>query len=180
VSLWLLSGCQQETWVTKITDEHDVVVIGAGAAGIAATRCLVESGVDVLLLEARNRVGGRAHSVRHGDGDAIDLGGGWLHSADINPWTDIAKALGFEIDRTLPPWQDQKHDLAMSLTQRRAFRTASMRFWEKFDTDTAPIPDRPAADYLEPGNPWNSLINATSTYINGAELDRVSALVVGQ
>ena len=51
-----------------------------------------------------------------------------------------------------------------------------MRFWKKFDTDTAPIPDRPAADYLEPGNPWNSLINATSTYINGAELDRVSAL----
>ena len=53
-------------WVIKITDEHDVVVIGAGAAGIAATRRLVESGVDVLLLEARNRVGGRAHSVRHG------------------------------------------------------------------------------------------------------------------
>ena len=104
------------------------------------------------------------------------LGCGWLHSADVNPWTDIAKALGFEIDRTLPPWQDEKHDLAMSLTQRRAFRTASMRFWKKFDTDTAPIPDRPAADYLEPGNPWNSLINATSTYINGAELDRVSAL----
>jgi monoamine oxidase len=162
--------------VTKITHEHDVVVIGAGAAGIAATRRLVEVGVDVLLLEACNRVGGRALSVRQDDGDAIDLGCGWLHSADVNPWTDIAAALSFEIDRTLPPWQDDKHDLGMSLAQRRAFRTASTRFWEKFDTDTAPIPDQPAADYLEPGNPWNSLINATSTYINGAELDRVSAL----
>jgi monoamine oxidase len=145
--------------VTKIADEYDVGVIGAGAAGIAATRRLVESGVDVLLLEARNRVGGRALSVRQADGHAIDLGCGWLHSADVNPWTDIAKALGFEIDHTLPPWQDEKHDLGMSLTQRRALRTASMRFWEKF-TDTAPIPDRPAAEYLEPGNPWNSLINA--------------------
>ena len=35
--------------MTKITDEHDVVVIGAGAAGIAATRRLIEAGVDVLL-----------------------------------------------------------------------------------------------------------------------------------
>ncbi|MGB6326278.1 MAG: NAD(P)/FAD-dependent oxidoreductase [Methylocella sp.] len=156
--------------------EHDVVVIGAGAAGIAATRRLVEAGVDVLLLEACNRVGGRALSVRQDDGDAIDLGCGWLHSADVNPWTDIAAALGFEIDRTLPPWQDDKHGLGMSLAQRRAFRTASTRFWEKFDTDTAPVPDQPAADYLGPGNQWNSLINATSTYINGAELDCVSAL----
>jgi monoamine oxidase len=156
--------------------EHDVVVIGAGAAGIAATRRLVEAGVDVSLVEACNRVGGRALSVRQDDGAAIDLGCGWLHSADVNPWTDIAAALGFEIDRTLPPWQDDKHDLGMSLAQRRAYRTASTRFWEKFDTDTAPTPDQPAADYLGPGNPWNSLINATSTYINGAELDRVSAL----
>jgi len=162
--------------VTKITDEHDVVVIGAGAAGIAATRRLVDAGVDVLLLEACDRVGGRAISVRKDDGGAIDLGCGWLHSADVNPWTAIAAALGIEIDRTLPPWQDDKHDLGMSLAQRRAFRTASTRFWEKFDTGTAPIPDQPAADYLEPGNPWNSLINATSTYINGAELDCVSAL----
>jgi monoamine oxidase len=105
--------------VTKITDEHDVVVVGAGAAGIAATRRLIEAGVDVLLLEARNRVGGRALSVRQGNGAAIDLGCGWLHSADVNPWTDIATALGFEIDRTLPPWQDEKHDLGMSLAQRR-------------------------------------------------------------
>jgi NAD(P)-binding Rossmann-like domain len=67
------SSTQRETWVTKITDEHNVVVVGAGAAGIAATRRLIEAGVDVLLLEARNRVGGRALSVRQGNGVAIDL-----------------------------------------------------------------------------------------------------------
>ncbi|MGH6796093.1 MAG: flavin monoamine oxidase family protein [Methylocella sp.] len=160
----------------EITDEHDVVVIGAGAAGIAATRRLVEAGVDVLLLEACNRAGGRAFSVRQGEGAAIDLGCGWLHSADVNPWTAIAAALGFEIDRTLPPWQDDTHNLGMSPAHRRAFRKASTRFWETFETGTASIPDQPAAGYLEPGNPWNSLINATSTYINGAELACVSAL----
>jgi monoamine oxidase len=51
--------------MTQITGEHAVVVVGAGAAGIAARR-LIEAGVDVLLLEARNRVGGRALSVRQG------------------------------------------------------------------------------------------------------------------
>jgi len=59
------SSTQRETWVTKITDEHDVVVVGAGAAGIAATRRLIEAGVDVLLLEARNRVGGTPPSFQN-------------------------------------------------------------------------------------------------------------------
>jgi monoamine oxidase len=45
--------------VTKITDEHDVVVVGAGAAGIAAPRRLIEAGVDVLLLEASGPSAGR-------------------------------------------------------------------------------------------------------------------------
>jgi monoamine oxidase len=161
--------------MTMSNGEHDVIVIGAGAAGIAATRRLVEAKIDVLLLEALDRVGGRAYSLREGDGPAIDLGCGWLHSANVNPWTEIATALGFEVDRTPPPWQDEKRQMGMAPAQQSAFGKASMRFWSQFETGLEII-DRPAGDYLEPGNPWNALIDATSTYINGAELDRVSAV----
>lgn len=78
--------------------EVEVVVIGAGAAGVAAARRLVEAGVPFIVLDARDRVGGRAWTVDLG-GHPADLGCHWLHSADRNPWTRIAAKLGFAIDR---------------------------------------------------------------------------------
>jgi monoamine oxidase len=55
----------------------DCVVVGAGFSGLAAAAMLQEAGVDTVVLEARERVGGRAHTVRLEDGTSIDLGGQW-------------------------------------------------------------------------------------------------------
>jgi len=54
-----------------------IVIIGAGFAGLTAARCLVASGHDVTVLEARDRVGGRTHTITV-DGTAVDLGGQWI------------------------------------------------------------------------------------------------------
>lgn len=60
----------------------DAVVIGAGAAGLAAARFLAQSGVDVLVLEARDRVGGRAYSFFDANGDvSIELGAEFIHGS---------------------------------------------------------------------------------------------------
>ncbi len=56
----------------------DVVVVGAGLAGLSAARSLLEGGVDVVVLEARNRVGGRTHSVVEDGGRVIEYGGQWV------------------------------------------------------------------------------------------------------
>src|SRR5882757_3888511 len=87
--------------------EFDVVVIGAGAAGLAAGRRLIERGAAALVLEARARVGGRAWTVGSQIGHRLDLGCEWLHSADRNPWTAIARASGFAIDERLPDWSSR-------------------------------------------------------------------------
>src|SRR5579863_1619616 len=85
----------------------DVVVVGGGAAGVAAARRLADASIHCLLVEARPRFGGRALTVHDRDGHALDLGCGWLHSADRNPWTPVARQQGFAIDQTPPPWRNR-------------------------------------------------------------------------
>src|SRR5262249_21217305 len=85
--------------------DFETVVIGGGAAGIAAGRRLRQAGVKCLIVEARSRLGGRAWSVTESSGFALDLGCGWLHSADRNPWVKIAEEQGRTIDKTPPPWR---------------------------------------------------------------------------
>jgi monoamine oxidase len=73
----------------------DVLVIGAGAAGIAAARELVDSGLTVILLEARDRIGGRVFTDRS-MGIPVDLGASWIHGTDGNPLSDLADQYGLE------------------------------------------------------------------------------------
>jgi monoamine oxidase len=75
--------------------ETDVVVVGAGAAGLAAAARLQAAGVSFVLLEAKHRVGGRAFTDTSTFGVPFDRGCHWLHSASVNPLTAVADRLGF-------------------------------------------------------------------------------------
>ena len=68
--------------MTRLPSEVDVAIIGAGAAGLGAARMLEGSGLSVIVLEARDRIGGRAHTIMAAPGVPFDLGCEWLHSAD--------------------------------------------------------------------------------------------------
>lgn len=88
---------------------YDVAIVGAGAAGIAAARRLVAAGKRVVVLEARNRPGGRA-VVDQSLGVPADLGAAWLHFATHNAWTSIADAAGFSVIRREPGWGSHDFD----------------------------------------------------------------------
>ena len=144
----------------------DLVIIGAGAAGIAAARQVAKHPVSYVVLEAAPRIGGRALTMVTADGLALDRGCGWLHSADRNSWTRLAAELGFTVDRTPPPWGTQAGDHGMSAEEQAAFGE-TYDAWERRVLDAVREPDRPAAELLDPGNRWNPLIDALSSYING-------------
>ncbi|WP_102961417.1 flavin monoamine oxidase family protein [Mangrovicella endophytica] len=151
---------------------YDVAIIGAGAAGLAAAVRLARTPLKVVVLEARSRIGGRAHTTSMG-GFALDQGCEWLHSADENLLVRPIEEAGFSIDRTRPAWGRQSGNRHFSEAEQDEFSNA----FEAFDArlEAARLqPDQAAADFLEPGNRWNRLIDAVSSYYNGVEYDRVS------
>lgn len=78
---------------------RSAIVIGAGAAGLGSARVLADAGLDVTVLEARDRVGGRVWTGDHW-GLRLDLGASWIHGVRRNPLTKLARAAGAARART--------------------------------------------------------------------------------
>lgn len=78
-------------------DRVDTIVVGAGVAGLTAARLLSRNGRRVVVLEARDRVGGRVWSVREG-GVTTDLGASWIHGITGSPVAAAADAFGLRTE----------------------------------------------------------------------------------
>jgi monoamine oxidase len=154
----------------------DVAIIGAGAAGLGAAHALKDSGLSFIVLEARDRVGGRGHTIMASPEVTFDVGCGWLHSADQNSFVKIAGQLGFEINKTLPPWRERAWGKAFPPEERGDFIRSLDEFFQRVHDAAKSGRDSAANLYLEPGNRWNPMIDAISSYINGCETDQVSIL----
>ena len=163
-----------------LPSQVDIVVIGAGAAGIAAARRLMRPGLSVLVLEARGRIGGRAWTVR-AEGEGLDMGCGWLHSADDNVLAGRVEAEGLTLDQTPPPWRTQAFDHEMTRADQAEFGEAFAAFDQRV-TEAASLvragvgEDRPASDFFDPDCRWNPRMDAISGALNGARFAEVSSL----
>jgi len=155
-----------------LSTDVDIVIVGGGAAGVGAARRLASSGFSTRLLEAGSRLGGRAWTHEIGGLD-LDLGCGWLHSADRNSWVSVADAAGIPIDRSRAAWGVQYRDLKFPPDQQAAAWQA-FEVWTQRLARTPPPGDR-ASDALDPAEPWNSHIRAIVSFISGANLERLSA-----
>jgi monoamine oxidase len=153
--------------------DQDVVIIGAGAAGIAAGLRLAQAQLRFLIIEGRPRLGGRAWTMNIG-GYPLDLGCGWLHSADRNPWTSRLAESGFTIDKTTPGWGAQSQDRGFSPQDQEDFGEVRADFDARLAHAAHEPDDQPASRLLETGGRFNNLLNAISTYVSGVELDRLS------
>ncbi|MDG1430469.1 MAG: NAD(P)/FAD-dependent oxidoreductase [Paracoccaceae bacterium] len=80
--------------MNSLPTNPEVIVIGAGAAGMAAADALAKAGVDVVVLEAAGHVGGRCYTDKNQFAQPFDMGGAWFHSAEINPLARLAEQRG--------------------------------------------------------------------------------------
>jgi len=87
------------------TPDYPLVIIGAGAAGLAASVKATELGIPHLVLEASHRTGGRGLTEFLENGVPVDLGCHWMHCARQNPFVPLAEQLEFEYERSNPIYQ---------------------------------------------------------------------------
>jgi monoamine oxidase len=119
--------------------EADIVVVGAGAAGIAAARRIMAANRKVVVVEASNRIGGRCQTDVSTFDVPFDRGARWMHNPETNPMIKLARAAGLEIS-TAPQGQkirigrrnarpgEIEEFLAVLVRANRAIDDAARRF----------------------------------------------------
>src|SRR5687768_15031613 len=135
----------------------DVIVAGAGAAGIPAARRLLAAGLSVAVIEARDRVGGRAVTVAL-KGHPVDLGAHWLHAGPVNPLVSLGRSRGEPLRRA----PQDSHLVVGRRMARPEERAAFSRAFDRADRALAQAArsgsDRPAAGALPLLGPWRERI----------------------
>jgi monoamine oxidase len=154
----------------------DVAIIGAGAAGIAACRALQEAGLTVQVLEARQRVGGRAHTD-HSLGLPADMGAAWLHFAPDNAFTGIAQESGFTVITREPNWGTEALIGNRSPTpqERDLVGQGWIRYQALIDAAVAAGRDVAISDVV-PQDEFRDRFDAVMTWAVGVESTQVSTL----
>src|SRR5262249_32827817 len=142
----------------------DIVVIGAGAAGLAATRTLIGHGLSVICVEARARIGGRAWTDNETFGVPFDRGCAWVHSGDINPWRAIAADLGFTVVEQKQVWQSRVGNRWLGEDDDADWDRAVADRLAAIAAVGAAGLDVPASSVPADGGPWSALVEAVITW----------------
>lgn len=162
-----------------IIREEDVVIIGAGAAGIGAGLALSRLGVPYIILEAKHQVGGRSFTDVETFGRPWDRGCHWLYSADINPLRTIAERLEHPLEDEPSDWLS-----AIYLGDRWASAeevSAAHDYVDRgFGRVAAANADISIAEVLEGNGEWADLMRDRVAHFGANEPAEISALDYGR
>lgn len=153
----------------------DVVVIGAGAAGISAARELIQRGREVLVLEAADRTGGRILTNTTIFGVPYDVGAHWMHNARKNPFVGHGSQHGFNLYADPVRERIYVGDKLASKSQRKAYKDASSRAYDAIDRAGSNGQDVSAKSVLPDLGEWEATVELmVGPYEMGKDLEDFS------
>ena len=147
--------------------EFDIAIIGAGAAGLAAGSEAQRQSLSFVLLEAKDRIGGRAHTESHSLGFPFDHGCHWLHSASINPHREAADRFGVTYRKgSLSDYAVHDGCGFVEGQDRDAFRKAAATFDTRVGAVTDTDAETSLADCLDPTDTGSGVARQFHTLLN--------------
>jgi len=154
-------------------EDVDVVIIGAGSAGLAAAKTVRAAGLTFKVLEAMDRIGGRAFTSSQHFGVPFDIGCAWLHAADRNPYFPEAQGAG---------WSMFHHDMGLdhlyygreraSVEELEAAKAADGRIQAKIDAHEGP--DASLSSLLSRGHALRAAATFSGPMDFGMDPDEIS------
>lgn len=150
-------------------------VVGAGAAGLSAAKALRTAGVETLVLEAADYVGGRCVTDKSAFSTPFDRGGSWLHSAPINPLARLAEQQGVTLHKN--PWtRSWVHALGADLSpaQVQEFQAYEAEIWDAIEVAGSQAADCSVKSAM-PQNAWTQTAQHVIPQMLSADADLVSA-----
>jgi monoamine oxidase len=153
----------------------DLIVVGAGAAGLAAARRARELGLTAVVLEAKDRIGGRAHTDTSSLGIPWERGANWLHEAERNLFRRYADAAGFAYERQPSErrlWSNGGFDAAL----RAELDISEDAALAAIDAAAAAGKDVAAAEVIPPDPRFRPLLEPWFAAMNGIEAERMSTI----
>lgn len=154
----------------------DVVIVGAGAAGLSAAKAAAARGLAFVLVEASHRIGGRALTEDLARGQPFDLGCHWMHSASINPLVPIADEYGFRYRRDGEGWHGaiHHHGAFASSEQLRDLERAA-RVQHAAVEAAGKTGDPAVADVVDLDGPWAPWLAYWFSVETSCDWDRTGA-----
>ncbi|MEM9141269.1 MAG: NAD(P)/FAD-dependent oxidoreductase [Pseudomonadota bacterium] len=152
----MMSSAAMPTFAALPSDP-DVVIVGAGAAGIGAAHRLIAEGKSVAVVEAADRIGGRAKTDTETFGFPYDQGCAWMQGPDDLPWLKIAQDNGFSLRDASNLSGQFRIDGA---TAPSAERQKYYRTWEKFYAALDDADDVSAASVVPQDAPYAGVVQS--------------------
>ena len=160
----------------------EVIIVGAGIAGISAAKVLDKNNISNIVIEANNQLGGRARKAKKSFGSWFDLGCSYLHEGEINPLTSIAESLKvpinyengdiFSIEKT----KYLKRNKPFLSKKNHLLKKSHDKFLKNLNFYKYKVEDSSLSSCLNICDPYYPILFDYLTGLNGIEANLVSAV----
>lgn len=165
--------------MVQLPSNLDIVVIGAGAAGVGAGRTLARANIPFVIIEAKDRIGGRAYSESTSLGHLWDHGCHWFHSADKNILRMIAEGMGHKF-RNRPRAAVTRNFLDGKWVSSSLRESYVWRLLGEIADAGKQGRDIAASDLIDASHPWYPMIRHWVTLMYSVEAEEISTWDAGQ